>query len=59
MNDPNLTCEWFTLCNDKAVGIVEHPVLDWVPTCQHHIEWIKEDAEPTIYYWAEIEEING
>lgn len=27
------TCEWFALCANPAEGVVEHPVLDYVPTC--------------------------
>jgi hypothetical protein len=27
-------CEWFALCDREADGIVGHPVLGWVPTCQ-------------------------
>jgi hypothetical protein len=27
-------CEWFALCTNQAAGVVEHPVLGQVPTCQ-------------------------
>jgi hypothetical protein len=28
------TCEWFALCDRPAAGVVHHPVLSPVPTCQ-------------------------
>jgi hypothetical protein len=27
-------CEWFALCENPATGLVAHPVLGHVPTCQ-------------------------
>ena len=27
-------CEWFALCDRPADGVVSHPILGWVPTCQ-------------------------
>lgn len=27
-------CEWFALCTRPADGVVSHPILGWVPTCQ-------------------------
>lgn len=28
------TCEWFARCGNPAAGLVHHPVLGYVPTCQ-------------------------
>jgi hypothetical protein len=27
-------CEWFALCDHPAAGVVKHPVLGDVPTCE-------------------------
>jgi hypothetical protein len=27
-------CEYFALCVRDAAGVVAHPVLTWVPTCE-------------------------
>lgn len=27
-------CEWFALCDHVAAGVVSHPILGDVPTCQ-------------------------
>ena len=29
-----VTCQWFALCDKDAVGVVDHPILGYVPTCQ-------------------------
>lgn len=29
-----VVCAWFALCDNEATGVVEHPVLEYVPTCQ-------------------------
>lgn len=29
-----MTCEWFALCDRPAVGVAEHPVLQYVPICE-------------------------
>jgi hypothetical protein len=28
------TCSWFALCDHPAAGVVHHPILGNVPTCQ-------------------------
>lgn len=28
------TCQYFALCENDAAGVTEHPVLEYVPTCQ-------------------------
>lgn len=33
-HDPEGRCEWFALCFQPAAGIVKHPILGDVPTCQ-------------------------
>lgn len=38
-----ITCEWYVLCDKKADGIVHHPILGEVPTCQRCA--IKHDLE--------------
>src|SRR4051794_17231694 len=32
--EPPMSCQWFALCDNEAVGVVVHPVLGNVPTCQ-------------------------
>lgn len=27
-------CMWFALCTNDSAGVVEHPLLGYVPTCQ-------------------------
>lgn len=27
-------CQWFALCDKPADGVVKHPILGDVPTCQ-------------------------
>lgn len=27
-------CEWYALCDNPADGMVSHPILGEVPTCQ-------------------------
>lgn len=27
-------CEWFALCTNPAAGMVAHPILGEVPTCE-------------------------
>ena len=27
-------CNYFALCSNEATGVVEHPVLGYVPTCR-------------------------
>lgn len=29
-----MQCQWFALCDREAAGVVAHPVLADVPTCQ-------------------------
>ncbi len=29
-----MKCEWFLMCENEATGIVPHPTLGPVPTCQ-------------------------
>lgn len=31
---PVITCRWYALCDNAAVGATRHPVLGWVPVCQ-------------------------
>lgn len=47
--DTTTTCEWFVLCDNRAVGTVAHPVLGSVPTCQRcadKLDLVFEDREP-------------
>lgn len=32
--DVDVVCEWYALCTNAAVGVVEHPVLGDVPCCR-------------------------
>jgi hypothetical protein len=34
MSDTSTRCEWFALCDHVAAGVVSHPILGDVPTCQ-------------------------
>lgn len=36
-------CHWFLGCRQEAKKDIEHPTLGWVPICDEHIEWLKED----------------
>ena len=27
-------CSWFARCENLADGVVEHPILEYVPTCK-------------------------
>lgn len=29
-----MICQWYALCPNPATGVVEHPILAYVPTCQ-------------------------
>lgn len=29
-----MTCEMFALCANDATGVVAHPILEYVPSCQ-------------------------
>lgn len=29
-----MMCEWFARCENEAAGIVRHPILGPVPTCE-------------------------
>jgi hypothetical protein len=29
-----MTCEWYPLCDEDAIGHVRHPVVGRVPTCR-------------------------
>jgi hypothetical protein len=33
-----VTCEWFALCDNEAAGVVSHPILGDVPTCERCAE---------------------
>ena len=30
-----IVCQWFLLCTLPADRLIHHPVLSYVPTCQH------------------------
>lgn len=30
----DVICGWFALCENVAIGVVAHPVLEYVPVCQ-------------------------
>jgi len=32
-------CEWFARCANEATHMVQHPILEWVPTCDEHAEF--------------------
>jgi hypothetical protein len=32
-------CQWFALCENKAVMLEPHPILGEVPICQRCHEW--------------------
>ena len=34
MSTTETRCEWFALCDHVAAGVVHHPILGNVPTCQ-------------------------
>lgn len=41
-------CQWYALCTNTAVGVVKHPILGNVPTCQrcadkHQLTLITEE----------------
>jgi hypothetical protein len=40
-------CQWFALCVNSAEFLASHPVLDWVPVCAQHREWIEKLDEET------------
>ena len=33
VRDGVVICSWFALCDKPATGVVEHPILKYVPTC--------------------------
>lgn len=41
-----MTCEWFLLCENPAQGVVNHPFLGDVPTCQRCAEKLGLEFEP-------------
>jgi hypothetical protein len=40
------TCEWFARCTREAAGVVSHPVLGDVPTCQPCAVMLDLDLQP-------------
>lgn len=36
-------CQWFALCDHEAVGVVAHPILGDVPTCQRCADKLELD----------------
>jgi hypothetical protein len=41
-----MICEWFLLCDNPADGVVVHPIIGQVPTCnrcadKHELELVK------------------
>lgn len=34
MAENTVTCELFLLCENEATGVVEHPILGYVPGCK-------------------------
>lgn len=39
-------CEWFALCTNDADGLVWHPVLGDVPTCQRCADKLDLELKP-------------
>ena len=39
-------CEWFALCDHPADGVVSHPVLGDVPTCERCATKLDLDLRP-------------
>lgn len=31
-------CDWYALCDNAPVGVVDHPILGKVPTCQRCVD---------------------
>lgn len=50
-------CEWFALCENTADGVVSHPVLGDVPTCQRCADRLGLDLRPNVHDspWPNIE----
>lgn len=48
-------CEWFALCDNVAHGVVEHPVLGYVPICERCAEKCGLDVIPATfdYRWED------
>lgn len=36
-------CQWFALCDHRADGVVAHPILGAVPTCQRCADMLALD----------------
>jgi hypothetical protein len=39
-------CEWFALCTRPADGVVAHPIIGPVPTCQRCAERMEQRLDP-------------
>ena len=42
----DVPCEWYALCENSARGVVAHPMLDDVPTCQRCADRHSLDLQP-------------
>lgn len=41
--DGQWVCTWTLTCQREAAGVVAHPILQFVPTCQHHADMLGLD----------------
>lgn len=39
------TCKWFVLCDNEAIGTVEHPAIGSVPICRACADMLDLDVD--------------
>lgn len=37
-----MKCQWFALCDNEAMAIVAHPILEQVPACERCIQNLRD-----------------
>lgn len=53
--DGKVMCGWFgAACGRDADGVVEHPILDYVPCCCHHAEVLELDLVSAEWDLSEV-----
>lgn len=46
-----MKCEWFLLCENEAIGVSPHPVLEFVPVCRR----CADKLDLKVYEWEETQ----
>lgn len=41
-----IECSWFANCVNDATGELEHPIIGWVPICDHCLQLVASWGGP-------------